>query len=67
MDIINQSLTYIRTVGHPVPGEKKKYPAVRLLLMMFFGTLPLFLILPFKDKVEALYNNTMFIIGMLVH
>jgi len=61
MDIINQSLTYIRTVGHPVPGEKKKYPAVRLLLMMFFGTLPLFLILPFKDKVEALYNNTMFI------
>ena len=61
MAIITQSITYIRTVGHPVPGEKKKYPAVRLLAMMFFGTLPLFLVLPFKDKVETLYNNTMFI------
>ncbi len=61
MDIITQGITYIRTAGHPVPGEKKKYPAVRLLVMMFFGTLPLFLILPIKDKVEALYNNTMFI------
>lgn len=61
IEIITQGLTYIRSVGHPVPGEKKKYPAVRLLLMMFFGTLPLFVILPFKDKVEALYNNTMFI------
>lgn len=60
-EIITQGLTYIRSVGHPVPGEKKKYPAVRLLIMMFFGTLPLFIILPFKDKVEALYNNTMFI------
>lgn len=61
MAIITQSITYIRTVGHPVPGEKKKYPAVRLLAMMFFGTLPLFLVLPIKDKVETLYNNTMFI------
>ena len=59
--IITEGIVYIKTVGHPVPGEKKKYPAVRLLVMMFFGTLPLFLILPFKDKVEALYNNTMFI------
>ncbi len=61
VDIVTQGITYIRSVGHPVPGEKKKYPAVRLLFMMFFGTLPLFLILPFKDKVESLYNNTMFI------
>jgi len=61
MEIISQGLTYIRTVGHPVPGVKKKYPAVRLLVMMFLGTLPLFLVLPFKDKVEELYNNTMFI------
>lgn len=61
MDIITQSVTYVKSVGHPVPGEKKKYPAVRLLVMMFFATLPLFLIVPIKDKVEALYNNTMFI------
>ncbi len=60
-EIITQGMTYIRSVGHPVPGEKKQYPAVRLLVMMFFATLPLFLILPFKDKVEELYNNTGFI------
>ena len=59
--IITQCISYVRSVGHPVPGEKKKYPAVRLLVMMFFATLPLFLVLPIKDKVEALYNNTMFI------
>ena len=61
MDIITQGIDYIKTAGHPVPGPKKRYPAVRLLVMMFFATLPLFLILPIKDKVEALYNNTMFI------
>ncbi len=61
MDIITQGITYVKTVGHPVPGEKKKYPAVRLLVMMFFATLPLFIILPIKDKIEGLYNNTMFI------
>ena len=61
MDIITQGITYVKSVGHPVPGEKKKYPAVRLLVMMFFATLPLFLVLPIKDKVEGLYNNTLFI------
>ncbi len=61
MDIIVQSVAFVKNFGHPVPGEKRKYPAVRLLVMMFFATLPLFLILPIKDKVEALYNNTMFI------
>lgn len=61
MDIISQGVTYVKTVGHPVPGVKKKYPAVRLLVMMFFATLPLFIILPIKDKIEGLYNNTMFI------
>ena len=61
MDIITQGIDYIKTAGHPVPGPRKRYPAVRLLVMMFFATLPLFLIRPIKDKVEALYNNTMFI------
>lgn len=61
VDIITQGITYVKNVGHPVPGVKKRYPAVRLLVMMFFATLPLFLILPFKSKIEGLYNNTMFI------
>lgn len=61
MDIITEGITYVKSVGHPVPGVKKKYPAVRLLVMIFFATLPLFVILPIKDKIEGLYNNTMFI------
>ncbi len=61
MAIITEGITYVKSVGHPVPGAKKKYPAVRLLVMMFFATLPLFVILPIKDKIEGLYNNTMFI------
>lgn len=64
--IIIEGIDYVKSVGHPVPGEKKRYPAVRLLVMMFFGTLPLFVILPFKDAVEKLYNNTGFIGAALI-
>lgn len=65
-EIISQGISYIKGIGHPVPGVKKQYPAVRLLVMMFFATLPLFVILPFKDTVEGLYNNTGFIGGALI-
>jgi len=60
-DIIVEGIDYIKNVGHPVPGEKKKYPSVRLVVMMFFCTLPLFIILPFQDSIEKLYYNTYFI------
>ena len=33
----------------------------RLILLIIVGTLPLFLILPIKDRIEGLYNNTWFI------
>ena len=33
----------------------------RVILMILVGTLPLFLVLPLKDKVESLYGNTLFI------
>lgn len=33
----------------------------RLILLIIVGTLPLFLVLPIKDKVEGLYGNTWFI------
>ena len=32
----------------------------RLILLIVVGTLPLFLVLPIKDKVEGLYSNTWF-------
>lgn len=33
----------------------------RMILLVVLGTLPLFLVLPIKDKVESLYNSTIFI------
>ena len=59
--IVTEGVAYCKSVGHPVPGGKKQYPAVRLLVMMFFATLPLFLVLPLQDFVEGLYYNTVFI------
>lgn len=40
---------------------KNPPPARRLVLMLILGTLPLFVILPFKSKVEALGSSTLFI------
>lgn len=43
-------------------GSKEDVPpARRLVLMVILGTLPLFLVLPFKDYVEALGSSTLFI------
>lgn len=44
----------------PVP------PARRLILLIILGTLPLFVILPFKDKVQGLANNMVFIGAALI-
>lgn len=42
-------------------GTKPDLPARRTILMIIVATLPLFLVLPVKDIVERLYNNTLFI------
>lgn len=49
-----------RTTPTPVP------PARRLILLIIIGTLPLFAVLPFKDKVQALSSNMVFIGAALV-
>lgn len=41
--------------------KKDVPPARRLVLMVIVGTLPLFIVLPFKDYVEALGGSTLFI------
>lgn len=49
--------------GHR-PAQKPTAQAMtlrRLILLIIVGTLPLFLVLPIKDKVEGLYSNTWFI------
>ena len=49
-----------RSTPSPVP------PARRLILLIIVGTLPLFAVLPIKDKVLGLSNNMLFIGGALV-
>ena len=41
-------------------------PNVRTALFVVIGTIPLFIILPFYDKVESLYSNTIFIAFALI-
>ena len=43
------------------PEQRTEHPGARMLLMLFFGTLPLFIILPFHDSLEQLYYKTGFI------
>ena len=46
----------------PIAEERReRYPAARLFFMIFVATLPLFLVLPFKDMLEVLYYNNYFI------
>ena len=49
-----------RSTPTPVP------PARRLILLIIVGTLPLFAVLPIKDKVLGLSNNMLFIGGALI-
>lgn len=44
----------------PVP------PARRLILLIILGTLPLFVVMPIKDKVQGLANNMVFIGAALI-
>ena len=57
--IVVDTLDFIKDARH---GEmKKEYSGSRLLLMMFFATLPLFVVLPINDMLESLYYKTGFI------
>jgi len=62
LEIISDCIGFVRSIGHPVPGSSKnRYPAARLLLMMFLASLPLLPIALVNDKIEELYNSTVFI------
>lgn len=63
-DVADMILEFFRGVAALCsPGARKeKIPAARrLVLMVIVGTLPLFLVLPFKDQLEALGGSTLFI------
>ena len=59
--IVRDCVELVRSIGHPVPGERKRHDGARLLMMMFFATLPLFLVLPVRDYIEKLSYSTAFI------
>ena len=61
VSIVRECVDLVRSIGHPVPGERKRYDSVRLLLMMFFATLPLFLVLPVREYIEKLAFSTAFV------
>ncbi len=61
VSIVKDCVGLVRGIGHPVPGERKRAGGVRLLLMIIFAILPLFVILPINDSVEKLYYSTAFI------
>lgn len=63
-DIAEMLLEFFRGVKDlcsPGKHPEKVPPARRLILMLILGTLPLLVILPFKDAVEQLGGNTLFI------
>ena len=61
IEIISDCIGMVKNYGHPLPGQQRQYPGMRTLIMMFFATLPLFLVLPINDYVGKLYENTYFI------
>ena len=48
-EIVRDSLRFANDIRYHREAPKKGYPGARLLLMMFFGTLPLAFVLPVKD------------------
>ncbi len=60
--IVRDTVGFCRASRQPTQAEEKKsYPGGRMLLMIIFATLPLFLVLPFNDRIETLYYKTGFI------
>ena len=66
-DSVNLVKAFLRLVTGLFSKKKKgarkgrKDPGARMILMLIVATLPLFVILPIKDKVESLYSNTIFV------
>lgn len=59
--IVSDTVGLVRSSHDAFPEQRTEHPGARMLLMLFFGTLPLFIILPFHDSLEQLYYKTGFI------
>lgn len=59
--IVTDTVGLLRSSHETFPEQRTERSGARLLLMLFFGTLPLFIILPFQNSLEQLYYKTAFI------
>ncbi len=60
VDLISEFISMVKREPSPM-GKAAGIANRRTILLVVVATLPLFLILPIKDKVENLYYNTIFI------
>ena len=60
MDLLLELIAMLKREKSPM-GRAAGISNRRMILLVILGTLPLFIILPIKDKVEGLYDNTLFI------
>ena len=65
-EILFQSLEFAASTGSQEGKVRRRFPAVRLLIMMFFASVPLLLILPLNGYIHSLSDNTAFIGVMLI-
>ena len=59
--IVSDTVGLVRSSHDTFPEQRPERPGARMLLMLFCGTLPLVIILPFADSLEQLYYKTGFI------
>ena len=58
VDMVREFFLGCRALVRPNPEERQMPPARRLVFLVVVGTLPLFVILPLKKYIDALYQNT---------
>lgn len=65
VEMVQEFILGVSDIAHgstPVPVP----PARRLIILIIVGTLPLFAVLPVKDKIESLGDNMYFVAGALI-
>lgn len=67
LDMIREFFLGIASIASPKGNRSAPPPpARRLVLMIVIATLPLFVILPFKSKIEAAFTNVVFVSVALI-
>lgn len=67
-DIVNMFREVLGFVNlGPLAGQpQKRYPSARLFIMIFFASLPMLLVIPVRNRIEALFYQNIFIGIMLI-